>query len=382
MWHLSRDNAVEWLRLVGLGDDPSARVEALSGGVSGVVLRVTVSGRWIVLKQACAQLRTREAWFSDPARIFREQEVMDLLNPLLPAPAIPRVLFIDRERGVLAMEHAPEGATPWKARLLAGEIDAEVALQAGRLLGMIHRVTAERRAELSHLEERGVFVQLRVDPFYRKIQERHPDLASLIEPLVEGMLTRTDALCHGDFSPKNLLVPLAPRPHPPNPPLPQGEGGASPARDRATPSDMPPAPPLLRERGLGGEVFGITLVDHETAHLGDPAMDIGFFFSHLVLKAMRTPSRWPEWKRLIQSALQGYRDEALPLADIDRRSLAHLAVCLLARVDGTSPVDYLPDEPTRDAVRRLGRSLLLDPVETWNAALDRVALARTGERGA
>ena len=150
----------------------------------------------------------------------------------------------------------------------------------------------------------------------------------LIDPVVEGVLRRAEALCHGDFSPKNLLVSES----------------------------------------------VLTLVDHETAHLGDPAMDVGFFFSHLVLKAMRSPARWAEWHELIRSAYQGYRAEAPPLADIDRRSLAHLAVCLLARVDGTSPVDYLPDEPTRDAVRRLGRSLLLEPVENWDAALDRICV--------
>ena len=106
-------------------------------------------------------------------------------------------------------------------------------------------------------------------------------------------------------------------------------------------------------------------------------MDIGFFFSHLVLKAMRSPARWHEWKSLIDSALRGWWDETTRSTreDIDRRSLAHLAVCLLARIDGTSPVDYLPDEPTRDAVRWLGRLLLLEPVENWNAALDRVARA-------
>ena len=142
-----------------------------------------------------------------------------------------------------------------------------------------------------------------------------------------------------------------------------GARGSAPLRVAATQSHGEPS-------------FPLTLVDHETAHLGDPAMDVGFFFSHLVLKAMRSPSRWHEWKSLIYAALQGWWDETTRATreDIDRRSLTHLAVCLLARVDGTSPVDYL-DEPTRDAVRWLGRSLLLEPIENWNAALDRVARA-------
>jgi 5-methylthioribose kinase len=33
---------------------------------------------------------------------------------------------------------------------------------------------------------------------------------------------------------------------------------------------------------------GLTVVDFETAHAGDPAFDIGFFLSHLSLKAFRS----------------------------------------------------------------------------------------------
>ena len=49
--------------------------------------------------------------------------------------------------------------------------------------------------------------------------------------------------------------------------------------------------------------------------------------------------------------------------------IAHLGVCMLARVDGTSPVEYLPEEPKREAVRRLGRSLLLRPPGSWEDVL-------------
>jgi 5-methylthioribose kinase len=55
-----------------------------------------------------------------------------------------------------------------------------------------------------------------------------------------------------------------------------------------------------------------------------------------------------------------------------RRGVGHLAVCLLARIDGTSPVDYLPLEPEREAVRRLGRSLLWQPPARWDEVLQRV----------
>jgi hypothetical protein len=52
-------------------------------------------------------------------------------------------------------------------------------------------------------------------------------------------------------------------------------------------------------------------------------------------------------------------------------------VCLLARIDGTSPVEYLPEESRRDAVRRLGRGLLLRPPADWEDVLARCEQALT-----
>jgi 5-methylthioribose kinase len=171
-------------------------------------------------------------------------------------------------------------------------------------------------------------VQLRVDPFYRRVQERRPEVAAAIAPLIAELHERAEALCHGDFSPKNLLV-----------------------HDR-----------------------GLTLVDYETAHLGDPTMDLGFFFSHLLLKAIRRPTLLPSYQELTRAAWSGYAAEATfrPQAELVRRGVGHLAVCLLARIDGTSPVDYLPEESKREAVRRLGRSLLWQPPASWDEVLARL----------
>src|SRR5262245_735510 len=101
-WELTPENALGYLRRQGWVDDQDepVTVEALAGGVSAVVLRVALRGgrRLMVLKQSRPRLRTREEWFSDVGRIHREQEVMELLGPLLPPGVIPRVLHADRER--------------------------------------------------------------------------------------------------------------------------------------------------------------------------------------------------------------------------------------------------------------------------------------------
>ena len=324
---MTTDNALEYLREQGRIDGTPARAEWLAGGVSNVVLRVEQGDRRFVLKQSRPQLRTREAWYSDIDRVYREQDVMEVLSPRLPPGSIPAVLFADRPRHVLAMEHAPIESEVWKARLLAGEVDVATAERAGRLLGVLHDSTANDEDLRGRLGERTVFVQLRVEPFYRRIQERHADLARRIEPLVEQMLHSGEAICHGDFSPKNLLV------HP----------------------------------------GGVTLVDHETGHVGDPAMDLGFFFSHLVLKAIRSED-WGRYEQLILAAWQGYAQEIhyRPATETMVRGFGHLGVCLLARIDGTSPVDYLPEESKRSQARALGRSLLLQPASEWDEVFARL----------
>src|SRR5262245_17680714 len=105
-WELSADNALAFLRECGWVTGP-ARVSVLAGGVSGLVLCVEAEQDRFVLKQSRPQLRTRAAWFSDIERIYREQEVMEALRPLLPPGVVPRVRHADRARYVFAMDHAP-----------------------------------------------------------------------------------------------------------------------------------------------------------------------------------------------------------------------------------------------------------------------------------
>ena len=100
---------------------------------------------------------------------------------------------------------------------------------------------------------------------------------------------------------------------------------------------------------------GLTLVDFETAHAGDPAFDLGFFLSHLYLKGLRGPNRH-EMTGLIDDFLAAYREGGgVIAADLlgGGSSVAwHTAACMLARVDGKSPVDYLDEEARMTARAR------------------------------
>ncbi len=326
MIELTADNASDYLRQrgwIGAGD---VRVESLGGGVSNAVLRVETGDRLFALKQSRPQLRTRDAWFSDLDRVYREQEVMQMLSPLLPPQTVPDVLFTDRANYVFAMAHAPREAKVWKQQLLAGDIDLALGDSVGRILGRIHEATARDRSLVERFADRTVFVQLRVDPFYRRIQERRPEVAAVVTPLIERLMSARDALCHGDYSPKNILT----------------------------------------------HANGFTLVDYETAHLGDPTMDLGFCLSHLLLKAVKRSADRQRHFELTRRFWQGYTAETsfLPHAELQRRCIEHCGVCLLARIDGTSPVEYLPEENKRTAVRQLGCRILLERPGRWHEVLE------------
>jgi 5-methylthioribose kinase len=323
MHELTAANAIDYLRERGWFGAGPVQIEELGGGVSNLVLRVVNETTSFVVKQSRPQLRTADAWFSDIDRIYREQEVMQALSPLLPG-TVPEVLHVDRENYAYAMSCAPAEAVGWKGELLAGQIDSAMGERVGRVLGLMHEGSARDAVQFGAFADHTAYVQLRVDPFYRRVQERRPEVVAEVGAVIDQMLTLKEALCHGDYTPKNMLI-----------------------HDR-----------------------GFTLVDYETAHFGDPTMDLGLFLAHLTLKTVRRPERRHDYFRLMRSFWKSYLAQVRfrPADELERRGVQHLGVCLLARIDGTSPVDYLPEEPKRDAVRRLGRSILQWGIGRWEDA--------------
>jgi aminoglycoside phosphotransferase (APT) family kinase protein len=316
--------------------DEDLEIETLAGGVSNVVLWISPArGEPFVLKQSRPQLRTQIDWFSRPERIFREAEAQRALAGLLTPGVIPKVVFEDRPNYCFAMTAIRPDHAVWKRQLLAGSVDGAVFVRAGELLAQIHAGTFGRTDLLTDAEDATNFFELRGDPFYVWIARVHPEIGLAVERLQDAMGRHKLCLVHADFSPKNILV------HP----------------------------------------DGISLVDHETVHYGDPAFDLGFFFSHLWLKALAVESArpriidgifaaWDSYRRTVRSTNSPFNAE---LAELSVRAVPHLAGCLLARVDGKSPVDYLDREPDRDLVRRVSITWLNNPPMDFDSALQQLA---------
>lgn len=334
MHELTSENTATYLRETGrVPADAAVRVHELSGGVSNVVLRVDVESRApVVIKQCRERLRVAMDWRARLDRIWAERAALDVLAAILPPGAVPQVLFVDRPNYLFAMSCAPDDSTTWKARLMRGEADPRIAAELGTLLGTIHAAAPGNPALDATLADTSLFDELRIDPYYRTVARAHPEIAPRIDALIASMELPMNerTLVLGDFSPKNILVHSG----------------------------------------------GLILLDFECAHRGDAAFDLGFFLSHLLLKAIHfRTSRWGNDRRYETLTLEFWNAYLARLSrggwradGLIERAIEHAAACLLARVDGKSPVEYL-DAAGRDRSRRLALAALLDPPRTWDATL-------------
>ncbi len=308
--------------LAARGERVSA-VQELGGGVSNRVLRVEGAAGPYILKQSLERLRVADEWVADRSRIVRERTSLEDAARFLPAGSVPRVLWSDEASFLFAMSAAPDGAATWKSRLLAGDVDPGIAATVGVLLGLLIRHTWRDPEMERRYGDQTAFDQLRIDPYYRTIARRRPEIAGLVRELISRSAARRVSLVHGDWSPKNFLV-------------------------------------------CAGQVM---VIDFEVIHFGDPSFDAAFCLNHLLLKCFRRPEHAP---RYLEAARTFYTwlEGLLPpeaLGWFEPATVRHLGCLMLARIDGKSPVEYITEEPLRDAVR--GAAVRL--IRETPASLDR-----------
>jgi len=290
-------------------------LKKLSGGVSNRTVKVAwEDGRGYVLKQALAKLRVNVDWFSSPERIGVEAKALRCLNRLGPPGTTPAFLFEDVPNHLLGMAAVPEPHDNWKSVLLSRRIIPSHFEQFGLLLGAIHRESSASGAELRDaFADTTYFESLRLEPYYLYTAQGMAEASAFLRDLAREALYYKDSLVHGDFSPKNTLI-------------------------------------------YDGKLI---LLDYEVVHFGDPAFDLGFALTHFLSKAHHLPG---ERNRLASAAelfWQVYWGEISRLewaGELEARVVRHTLGCLLARVAGKSPLEYLTQKESarqRDVVLAL-----------------------------
>ncbi len=126
-------------------------------------------------------------WRAPLDRIWTESATLGVLRDILPEGTVPQVLFEDRPNYLFAMTCAADDAVTWKSLLMDGLADPAIASRLGTILGTIHSDSPSHPALRGTLADTSLFEELRVDPYYRTVARRHPDLAPRIEALIAAM---------------------------------------------------------------------------------------------------------------------------------------------------------------------------------------------------
>ncbi|HEX4384693.1 MAG TPA: phosphotransferase [Myxococcales bacterium] len=318
------------MKLAAEGEVP--RLTPLTGGISSLIVRADTSRGTCCIKQALAQLRVAAEWKAPVERNLAEARYLKLASGVSPG-AVPRLIAEDPEGAAFAMELFDERVYPnWKAQLRDGVIRPAVASGVARLMVSIHRATAGDAKVARDFANDDWFRALRLDPYFGAAAAMHPDCAPVLERLIEVTASTKRALVHGDASPKNVLA------------------------------------------GPDGPV----LLDAECAWFGDPAFDLSFALTHLLLKCIWKPAFSAGYLDCFDSLSRDYLRSVNwePATDLEARAALCVAGLLLARIDGKSPVEYLTDEGDRARVRAFARKFLLQPAaalaplrEAWHKEL-------------
>ncbi len=277
--------------LIKQGESLSCKV--LTGGVSAKTVYVEKS-KPIVIKQALQQLKTKSEWFSDPARILIENLGLKWLYDHLPQGSVPQPIFCDEKNHLLIMEAISPPVKNLKELLLAGIIEKDHIKSFGELLGTIHIKSLNDPDASKTFNNRDYFINLRIEPYYQHTSQKLTQFQTFYADLIESTLDSQLTIVHGDYSPKNVLI-------------------------------------------KDGRLI---LLDHEVMHFGDPAFDVGFSLTHFLSKAnhLKDPT-------FVDSALlswNSYRGIFNYESDsFEQRCVKHLLGCMMARVHGKSPLEYL-----------------------------------------
>ncbi|MFM0203383.1 aminoglycoside phosphotransferase family protein [Paraburkholderia fungorum] len=313
------------MRLVSPAEQPA--LTPLTGGVSSEIVRVDTSNGVICVKRALARLKVAANWSAPLERNSAEVAWMRLAATVVPG-CVPSILGEDEQGRAFAMTFLePRDYRLWKTDLLDGIASVETARAVGTTLATLHRATADNSTLANTFSTDANFFALRLEPYFLASAAANPDCAAALQQLSDDTARTRRALVHGDVSPKNILV------------------------------------------GKAGPVF----LDAECAWYGDPAFDVAFCLTHLLLKCVHRPDATAAYLACFDALNDAYFAGASweDAAVLEARAARLLPALLLARVDGKSPVEYLQAGEDRATVRHFAKHFIFEAPRTLDSIRNR-----------
>ena len=304
-----------YLREAKLLESGTYEITPLTGGVSSDIVVVEQGGRAFVVKQALAKLKVADDWFADVGRNRVEYQALQYCAGVMPT-VVPRLLHVDPDVPLFVMEYLGQECVAWKTPLVEGDIQPAIASSSAEVLAQLHIHSWGDEDLQRRFDTRDNFRALRIEPYLLTTGRRNPDLEAQFREEADRLYNSRQALVHGDFSPKNILVSST----------------------------------------------RLVVIDWEVAWFGDPAFDAAFLLSHLYLNAFYHRRRFGGDIRLARTARTTYLDALgkKRAGPVRERVARLLLMLLLARIDGKSPVEYITKEGDKALLRGFAAGMLAE----------------------
>lgn len=327
------------LGLVQADEDPG--FTPLDGGVSSDIWRVDLASGPVCVKRALPKLKVERDWQAPVERSLNEARWLQFAGEIDPG-CVPRVRAIDHDANLFVMDYLdPATHKLWKRELLETRVSVAFAEAVGTKLAALHAAAVARPELQASFSNDALFRAIRLEPYFAAAAERHAELEEPLHALIESTAGVKRTLVHGDISPKNILM------------------------------------------GPDGPVF----LDAECATWGDPAFDLAFVLTHLMLKCLVQPDLFVRYLLSYRWLFLRYRGGVSwePAFELEARAGRLIGGLMLARVDGKSPVEYLTEPGQKRVARAMARQFLLEPQpnldhmrEDWHAMI--IRWMRSGQK--
>jgi tRNA A-37 threonylcarbamoyl transferase component Bud32 len=291
----NKSELINYLRVEhGINTRNTDKFSILRGGVSNKTILYKGGALNMVVKQALKKLRTESPWYSNPERLKVEADALDWLNRFLPDNTVPKRIFFDEKNIILGMEAVSQPHDNLKDLLLDGFPADDLIEKMGGLLGIIHTKGFNDDNAKDLFFDQTYFRNLRIEPYYEYSAAQKPRLKKYFTDLIDSTLGYRHTIVHGDYSPKNILI----------------------------------------------KNNKLVLLDHEVMHYGDPAFDIGFALTHFLSKANHfNDPVFIKYASIFWSSYMSWF--SFPDNSFEERCGHHTLACMIARIYGRSPLEYL-----------------------------------------
>ena len=321
----TQDNLQKYLVNRGLlKNDSEYSIHYCKGGVSCTVAYVVIDDKPMIIKQALEQLKTKEVWICDPNRMFIEYESNRIYYEIMPQNA-PETYFYDDENYIYGREAVPDGCLMWKDYLMKNDLNYSHAVQAVDTLVSAHNFCHDNLDVMKKFDDKDVFYNLRISPYFEFTANKYPQLKSCFEEIIKIMMESKISLIHGDYSPKNIMI-------------------------------------------VNDE---IKVLDYEVACYGHPAFDLAFFSNHFILKAVLFDEFSKGYLDMLDIMVKRYFEKMTFMSkeEFEPVFVKTLAILMLARIDGKSPVEYLVgNEAKQNLVRKISIEMMESNVSSFKVA--------------